>query len=376
MKSIVYIVNVDWYFKLHWVERALHAKKKGFSVTIITMITDESIVTYFDDLGFTVINLNLYRKSLNPFKELKYIFSLYKNILKIKPTIIHAVTIKPNIYTGIINRFFLNIPIVYSITGLGAIFSNPRYKLVKGIIELIYRFISTKKAIFIFENHDDLKYFKFRNIIKNNGIVIEGAGVDIETYCPIKDPQPNSVLFAARLLEDKGLDILIESVKQLKADNVNCSLNVAGIIDNDVNGAISLDEIIKLDESSDINWLGTCDDMVNIINSNSVVCLPTRYGEGVPRILIEAASCARPIIATNVSGCKEIIKDGVNGYLISVNDTTSLAEHLRYLFENNELSKSMGIEGRNIVKAIYDKNIVLEKTLKIYNTLGDEINGK
>ncbi|EJN6961215.1 glycosyltransferase family 4 protein [Photobacterium damselae] len=376
MKSIVYIINVDWYFKLHWAERALHAKKNGFSVTIITTITDENIFKYLDKLGFTVINLNLYRKSLNPLKELIYVFSLYKNILKIKPTIIHAVTIKPNVYAGLINRFFLNLPIVYSITGLGAIFSNSKYKLIKKIIESTYRIISTKNSTFIFENYDDLKYFKSQQIIKDNGIVIEGAGVDIDRYCPIKEPQPNSILFAARLLEDKGLDTLIESVKKLKLDNINCTLNVAGIIDNDVNGAIPINEITKLNDNGDINWLGTCDNMVNVINSNSVVCLPTRYGEGVPRILIEAASCARPIIATNVSGCKEIIKDGINGYLISVNDSTSLAKHLRYLFDNKNISKNMGIEGRNIVKAVYNKNIVLKETLKIYNTLGDRINGK
>ncbi|WP_318454072.1 glycosyltransferase family 4 protein [Photobacterium leiognathi] len=366
MKHIVYIINVDWYFKLHWIDRALFAMSNGYKVSIITTITDPEIQSELELLGFDVIDLNLNRKSLNPFKEIKYIVALYKKLIKAKPDIIHTITIKPNIYMGLINKIVLKIPIVYSITGLGAIFSNSKFKYIKKIIVFLYKKISVDNSRFIFENNDDYDLFNKLNITNGNGVVIHGAGVDTCIYQSKRKPEINSVLFASRLLKDKGLDTLIKSVTLLRDKGIKCDLNVAGIIDEDVNNAIPLVEIKELNQKGIINWLGNCVDMVDVINKNAIVCLPTRYGEGVPRILIEAASCERPIITTNVSGCREIVIDKKNGYLIDIDDSEALAYHLEYLFNNENVMLSMGKNGRDRVLSIYNKDIVLNKTFSIY----------
>lgn len=369
MKKVVFIVNVDWYFKLHWIERATFLKDHGYDIHIITNFTSHKIKKYFIDIGFKCHHILIKRKSINPISEIKTILELKKIISIIDPDIIHAITVKPNIYAGI-NNILLGKNIIYSITGLGAIFSSSliRFKVIKKIVAFIYRIISTTNSFFIFENESDFQKFKTEKILHGNGTVINGAGVDTEKFYYTTPKCDNNILFASRLLKDKGLDTLLDAVEILKNNGFTCTLNVAGIIDSDVTSSIPLDEILNLDKEGKLNWIGNEENMVSLIHKNDVVCLPTRYGEGVPRILIEAASCGRAIIATDLPGCNDIIKDGYNGLLITPNNAKYLAEQIAVLLEDKQSLIKLGRNGRNRVLKKFDQKIVLKKTLSIYSS--------
>ncbi|MHA6608508.1 glycosyltransferase family 4 protein [Photobacterium damselae] len=370
MKKILYVINVDWYFNLHWIDRAKYFQSLGYSIIIATNFTINKNKKDLEELGFICLDLPFKRKNINLIYEAKIIFNLFKIIKKVNPDLIHTVTIKPNIYTGLINKFFKK-PIVYTIAGLGVVFSSntPKFKYIKKVVIELYKFISNDKSRFIFENNHDSDLFSKYRITKSNSVVIKGAGVDIDKYFYKSCNDNKNILFAARLLKDKGLDTLVSAVSVLRSKNINCQLNVAGIIDEDTSSSISLSEINKLHEENKINWLGTINDMVPLIHNNDIVCLPTRYGEGVPRILIEAASCGRPIIATDIAGCNNLITDGFNGYLIRPNDVNELAFKLELLLADIDKLNYFGENGRNKIIEEYSQSIVFESTHIVYKHL-------
>lgn len=372
MKKILYVANVDWYFCLHWVERASYFKGKGFDIHVATTITDPACLEKLSLAGFTVHEFPLTRSSLNPFKEFFSIINLYQLIDRIQPDLIHTITIKPNIYVGLLNKIFFQLPIVYAITGIGAVYSSNalKFRISKFISTRLYKFISISRCKFIFENNDDYSLFAQLLILKKNGQVIPGAGIDVNLYSYSSQTNFNSILFASRLLRDKGLNILVDAVSRLHSIGVQCDLKVAGIIDDDVSSAIPLSEIESLHAEGKITWLGQVSDMKSLIDSCAIVCLPTTYGEGVPRILIEAASCGRAIVATDVSGCREIISEGNNGYLVPTGDSKSLSAAIESLLSDKEKMVDFGRFGRELVKSTYSQELVFDKTERVYRDLG------
>lgn len=371
-KSLLIVINVDWYFNLHWLERALFFKRSGFDVHIVTNYLSVEIQNKLIEYGFHCHHISISRKSLNPFVEISTGLKLYRLIAKLNPSLIHCVTIKPNIYVGLINKLIFNKPIVFSITGLGAVFSSNKFhfKLIRKLVSFLYAVVSTANSKFIFENGEDYSLFLNNDILKfDNGVVIKGAGIDLLRFKPSIPLYNKSVLFAARLLWDKGLSDLIDAKKILSNKGVNFTLNVAGIVDSDVSSAIPLKKIHNWAENGDINWLGNVNDMPSLIQNNDIICLPTVYGEGVPRILIEAAACQRAIITTDVVGCREIVTDGYNGFLTIPGDPHSLALALEKLLANYEQIKKFGANGRRKAENEFSQENVFKETLKIYKEL-------
>ncbi|KEI71144.1 glycosyltransferase family 4 protein [Endozoicomonas elysicola] len=370
-KILLYVINVDWYFRLHWLDRAKHFRSSGFKVHILTNFTDSDFKIKLINEGFFCHHFPLKRKSLNLLNEIHSILSIHQTIKKISPSIVHAITIKPNIYVGLIRKITSKFPVIYNITGLGIIFSSKTaiFRLFRKLSILLYRLISTKNSYFIFENSDDLRIFIAEKIINNNGFLIKGAGVDIEKFYPSVPMGRSIVLFAARLLKDKGLNDLIEAREILAADGISFIIRVAGILDGDVHFAISEHQIQYWHNNGKIEWLGQVHDMPSLIESCDIVCLPTTYGEGVPRILIEAAASQRPIVATDIAGCREIVDHGVNGLLCAPSNPQALAKSLRTLLANNLIMKAYGINGRRKVINEFAQEHVFESTQKIYDAL-------
>ncbi|MGF1705995.1 glycosyltransferase family 4 protein [Enterovibrio baiacu] len=370
-KKILFIVNVDWYFKLHWIDRVRYFQSIGYEVTILTSFTSQKHVEDIEAMGISCLRMTLRRKSINIFGEILSWWEIYRTIKNVNPDMIHSITIKPNLYSGIINKFFFKKPIVYSITGLGLIFSSSRKKfaIIRRVVTYLYRFISTGYSHYIFENEEDRRKFELLAILKNgNGTLVKGAGINLELYSPSRSSPPlrGVILFGARLLEDKGLRSLVDAVRLLRDQGIDVTLNVAGILDEDAHLAIPLSQILDWERKGDINWLGNVDNMPVVIAESDIVCLPTTYGEGVPRILIEAASCQRAIVASDVAGCREIVFPEINGYLTPPNDPISLSVSLKKLLTDNNKVVSFGIEGRKIVENDFSQEMVFENTLSVY----------
>lgn len=371
--TLLFVVNVDWYFKLHWIARARAAKKVGFHIHIATQFTDSKILSNFHELGFITHPIKLRRGSMNPIHEYFSYKEINKTIRSVKPDLIHSITVKPNIYAGITSKS-LKINQVMSVTGLGRAFSSSTFKanIARKLIIFLYRLLcSNNKVRIIFENHDDKSLFESSHISNSdNLIVIPGAGVDIDYFkyvqeTPSLSPRP-VVLFASRMLWDKGIKDLVNAVRLLKERGVHLQLNVAGIIDNDGVGAVVKSQIFNWHDDGDINWLGQVDDMVSVLKNSSIVVLPTTYGEGVPRILIEAAAVGRAIVATAVVGCRDIVQDGKNGILVEPHSPEEIANALESLLLSYDLRCKYGEAGRELVENNFSEEKVIAKTLRVY----------
>jgi glycosyltransferase involved in cell wall biosynthesis len=232
----------------------------------------------------------------------------------------------------------------------------------------------------VFENNDDQALFRKLRIARNaNDRLILGAGVDTSVYYPsaeekrgfdcYTDNKPIVFLFASRFLYSKGLGDLIAAVGALNDDGYNCVLRICGFEDSGNPDAIPSKVLEHWSRLAFVDWLGQRRDMSNVLKSCDVVVLPTSYGEGVPRILIEAAASGKPCVATDIAGCREIIIDGVNGTLIRPEDPLALREALKQFVESPQLISNFGKAGRNIVLEKFDQGYVNADTVALYESL-------
>ncbi|MEZ9981766.1 glycosyltransferase family 4 protein [Vibrio cyclitrophicus] len=380
MARIAYVVNVDWYFKLHWLNRALAAKANGYDIVVITHFTSAETRDYFEEIGFTCIELSFSRSGVNPFFELSTLLKLYNCLKGLKPNLVHCITVKPSVYGGLISNR-LKLPSIKSITGLGAVFSSKSltFRLLKPVVIGLYYLVgNSKQGAFIFENKSDLNIFRNARIGRNQQLVhIAGAGVDTSHFYEVSTPlnslgseQPLVVLFAARLLKDKGLDTLISAIEQVKSKGINVELWVAGLFDLDSKNAYTKCEIKRLANDGVIKWLGAVasKEMPSILNSVDIVALPTRYGEGIPRILIEAGATARVVLASNVSGCNELISDKVNGRLLEPLSVEEWSECIVDVVSRPLTYQYYAKSLLNEVTSQYSDEVVIGRFLALYDS--------
>lgn len=375
--KLVYFVNAAWYFELHWLDRSEAAINKGYEVHLISCFADEGIKNNLEAKGIKCWDIKLNRFSKNILKNMSILMTFRKFCKQINPDIIHLITIKPIIFGGLYARL-AGIPFIVSFVGLGRLFGERKGCLNKIIFQsviTIYRYLLSSKspANVIFEHNADFaelsKHIKFN---KKNVHIIEGAGVDRFrfSYQPEPDEDRFSILFASRLLWSKGLGVVVEAVEQLRQQKVtNITLYVAGILDENDPDRIELQQILDWEKNAKIVWLGKRNDIQELIKDCHVVVLPTMYSEGVPRIIIEACAMGRSCIVGNVAGCKAIIVDNFNGCVIQEYSAEEIAKKIKFLKENSEIRKEFGLRSAEIVKERFSKEIVIDKTLHVYNSL-------
>lgn len=375
MKSILFVINVDWYYDLHWRERIESSLTSGCDVQLVLTKTCDP----FSGGKWPIIDLKIDRASINPYVNGKSFLGALGLVWRQKIDLIHTVTVKPNIYFGILARFF-SLPILLAIPGLGTAFSSSgmKYKLLRCLIKAIYGFAGKNgKSYFVFENSTDHQLFLESNLCSSeNSKVVAGAGVDLKIFTPKPEPADKNglvvILFAGRLLHGKGLEDLIQAVALVKQEGHRVRLDVAGITDSSSPEAIPLGLIENWHGAGKINWLGRVLDMPDLLGQVHIVALPSTYGEGLPRILLEANACGRPVITSNIPGGKDLVQHGVNGLLVDPGAVEQLASTIKVLL-NRDKRQQMGLAGRKIVVGNYSQEKVIEQYKKIYKTLLKEL---
>jgi len=365
---ILYFVNTAWYFELHWKDRVCKLINDGHDVHLITSFENDVIKNKLERLGIKCWHIDIDRFSINPIKNIKVLISFAKNISIINPDLIHTITIKPNIIGGVISRL-KSIPQIMSIVGLGRVFLHDG--LLKSVIKKLYWLVVYKnnKLRIIFEHVSDK--VAMENIVTVDSsrlYVIDGAGIDTTkySYFPEKKTGTINVLFASRLLKSKGLELLIQSIKLLKSEGVNVTLKVAGIVDENDPDRITLKQIKNWQEQGLIEWLGTRDDVDNLLRECNIMVLPTVYAEGIPRIILEACAIGRACIVGNMPGCRSIIKDKINGIVLAEHTIDNLILSLKYLIDNEDKRYDFGLKSAEIIKEKYSKETVIKKTVEVY----------
>lgn len=371
-KKLLFFVTEDWYFYSHRLPLALAAKESGYDVAVVTHINNHG--DKIRKLGFKLISLELSRRGTNPLKELNIIRQLISIYKAEKPDLVHQVALKPVLY-GSSAAFFAKVPnIINALPGLGILFSSEYYKarwMRPLIINLFRLLVNRKNSRMILQNPDDVNLISSRKAVSPERIsLIRGSGVDMNKYSMHKEePGKLIVVLASRLLWDKGIGEFVRAAELIKMENDNVRFVLLGRSDEHNPSAISEQQLKKWHNTGVIEWWGYRSDMEEVFAQSHIVCLPSTYGEGVPKVLIEAASCGKPIVTTDAPGCREIVKDGVNGILVPVRDSNAVAQAIIKLMKSPELRQQMGKNGRELVEKEFSVEIVNRETLNLYESM-------
>lgn len=373
-KKLVFVVNVDWFFISHRLPIALEAISEGYEVHLICKDTGKA--KELSELGIHVHAIPFSRSGGKLVNELLSLFGLRRLFKAIKPDIVHAVTIKPVIYSGLSLHFLKSKPnFVAAISGLGYVFSSKsfRAKLTKSLVSILYKFAFYHKSkIVIFQNTTDEKILSsVTRLSKNEKVLIKGSGADLGVYKYCKEPKSDSIkiVMACRLLREKGVYEYVEAAKIVHSKLDNVEFLLAGTPDEENPNSISQAELDEWNDSGVINSLGHCNNISQIFSESHIITMPSYYGEGVPKVLIEAAACGRPIVTTDNPGCRDSVIPDVSGKLVPIKDGHSLAEALIALIENPTLRESMGEKARQYAEQEFDVKSVVKKHMEIYSNL-------
>lgn len=376
MKKLFIVVNVDYFFLSHRKDIALRALKEGFDVTIIAEDTGKS--KEIESLGLHFINLPINKTGTNIFQELKTFRFLYSLFKKERPEIVHLVGLKTILWGGLAAKLVKVKGLVTAVSGLGVMFS-PEYnkKLMPKAILKVLRFIHNRKNTYcVFHNTDDIDLFIKNKIIDSKYCIrTMGSGIDLNQYKYKEEPKSDKlrVLFTARMVEDKGVLVLIEAANILrdkyqgKVEFLLCG----GLETNPL--AVSKEKLNELCDGDYIQWLGKRSDVKELLESSHIFAFPSYYKEGLPKSCIEAAAIGRPIITCDSVGCRDTVVDGETGFLVPIKDSKTVAEKLDILFEDTELRKTMGIKSRKYAEDKFSIEDVIQVHLDIYNKFLEEL---
>ena len=369
MKHILFIVSEDWYFISHRLHLATTAIEKGFSVTLLTNVSKNR--SLIEASGVKVIDWRINRSGLNVFLDIKAILRIFHVIRQCNPDIVHSVAIKPVVYSALVSMMSSVKIRIFALGGLGFSFSSNKtlMKLVRPLLIVVLRLLlKGPRTRLILQNQDDIELFLRKKIIIIDKVrLIRGAGVDTQKYCPNKlDNDPALVILPARMLWDKGISEFVTCAKQFKENGINTRFCLIGSPDKYNPESIPLQKLKEWSDEGIVEWWGQQDDMNKVYSQSAIVCFPS-YREGLPKSLLEAASCGLPIVAFDVPGCREIIKDGVNGFLVPFKDTDALYSAILKLLNDSNLRDSMGHSGRELVIKEFSKEIIASQTMKVWN---------
>lgn len=370
-KRILYVGNDAGYFVSHRLPQARAARAAGYEVHVATPLARE--VELIRAEGFEFHALPVKRWGRHVWEEIASFLAFYRLYRSIRPDLVYHVTIKPILYGGIMARLARVPAVVNAVTGLGYVFVAQDYKvrLLRVAVKMAYRLaLRHPKSRVIFQNPDDLNSFLKEGLVdKSNAVLIKGSGVDVDRFSVVREPVgPPVVMLASRMLWDKGVGEFVKAATLLKGVGIDARFVLVGGNEPDNPATVSTDQLQVWDRSGVVEWWGRHEDMPAVFSQAHVVCLPS-YREGVPKVLIEAAACGRPIVTTDVPGCREIVRHGENGLLVPVRDAAALADALRRLIEDPVLRQRMGAKGREIVVSEFSLEKVISEILVVYREL-------
>lgn len=371
MPRLLYFVNIPRFFVSHRLPLALAAQAAGYDVHVTTSGYDRDNVARIEAAGLTYHPLPLSQHGTNPLNEMKALQTIAALYRILQPDIVHQVSIKPVLYGGLAARWVGIRAMVSAMSGLGYVFIGPGTKprvLRQVVTPLLKTALSHPNSRMIFQNPDDqARFISLGLIAPERTVLIRGSGVDTSVFVPQPEPDDTPVvLFAGRLLWPKGIGAFVEAARRLKKQ---ARFVVVGYPEPTSPDAVPLDELDAWQRDGLIEWWGKRDDMPHVYSQAHIVCLPSTYGEGVPKVLIEAAACGRPIVTTDTPGCREIARNKHNALLVPPNDVKALTEALERLIQDGGQRRALGAQGRQLVEKEFSLTLVNTATLNVYADL-------
>lgn len=368
--KILYFVTEDWYFCSHRLPLASAAKAQGFDVAVVTRVHRHAAT--IEEAGIRLIPLPISRGSRNPLGEWRILIRLYQLLHSERPDILHNVALKPVLYGALVARLSNVKGMVNALAGLGHIFAvRERAGFMRRLVMLAFRVLIRGRGHIIVQNPDDLRLLERSQLASPEQItLIRGSGVDLTRFRPSEEPEGTPVvLLAARLLWDKGVGDFVQAAGILKAQNLKARFVIVGAPDPENHAAIPKEQLEEWVASGHVEWWGQRSDMEKVFEECTIFCLPSYYGEGVPKVLIEAAAAGKPIVTTDMPGCREVVKNDLNGLLIPPRNPKALADAIGRLLKDGERRKSMGVASRHRAVAEFGIDSVTEATIELYRKI-------
>lgn len=362
LKKALFLVNHDvviYNFRLEIIESLL---EKGNEVHISSPYGER--IDELVALGCKYHELDISRHGLNPIKDLELI-QTYKSLIKeVEPDIIFGFTIKPNIY-GAIAANKHKIPFIANITGLGTAVENPG--LVQKILLLLYKYAFRNIKKVFFQNTENQEFFEKYKIAIGKHELLPGSGVNLQRFVPLEYPKDSTIEFAfiSRVMKEKGIDQYLEAAEYITKKYPNTKFHICGFCEKEYEGKLD-----KYSKNDSIVYHGMIKDIKKILKITNCTIHPTYYPEGLSNVLLESSACARPIITTDRSGCKEVIDDEVNGFIVKQKDSQDLINKIeKFIFLEWNEKRKMGIAGRIKVEKEFDRQIVVNKYVNEVNKI-------
>lgn len=371
MKKILYLITEDWFFCSHFIDRAIAAKEAGYEIIVVAR--ENLSGNKIRSAGIRLLPVNFDRRSTNIFQELKTLISILKIYAHEKPDIVHQIASKPILYGSLLAIFTRKPAIINAPVGMGYVFSSKDSiaRILKPIISIGYSLLlNPRRSKVIFENSDDLNNAIKINAVKaTDAVLIRGAGVNINHLKPtIKSTRVPIVVLVARMLRDKGIVEFFKAARLLETQGVHARFVLVGDPDPGNPASVSEEQLRSWNGKHGIEWWGWRENIDEVLHQANIACLPS-YREGLPKSLLEAAACGLPIVTTDTVGCREVVTNGVNGFLVQPRDFEGLASALKILIENPILQIQMGKCSRKLAEIEFSSEKIIKETLAVYHKL-------
>jgi glycosyltransferase involved in cell wall biosynthesis len=365
---LLFVVTEDWYFVSHRLVLARAAVRAGYRVVVATRVKAHGDV--IAEAGCELWPLPWRRRGdgvLGHVSALRGLVGLYRHL---RPDVVHHVALKPVVFGGIAARLSGTVGTVNAIAGLGGAMTQAGRlgQLKRRALRLVLRFVVGTGSAVIVQNPDDGETLVRWGIASRDQVaLIRGAGVEPDEF-PVAPETPGmvTVALAARMLWNKGVAEFVDAARDLRRRGVVARFVLVGEPDRDNTAAVPEGVIRRWAEEGVVEWLGRRDDMPTVLAGCHIICLPSFYGEGIPKVLIEAAAAGRPIVTTDTPGCREIVRHGENGLLVEPRNASALAAALAALIGDPSARRRMGQRGREIVEEEFGVARVVDETLSVY----------
>ncbi|MEL7660877.1 glycosyltransferase family 4 protein [Acetobacterium wieringae] len=317
--------------------------------------------------GCHFIKNHIDRRGTNPLKDFA-IIKEYRTIIKqVKPDVVLAYTVKPDVYGGVVCRS-LKVPFIPNITGLGK--GLDQGGLVQRVTIALYKIAINKAQCVFFQNNSDKTFFDKNNIKYPKGRLIPGSGVNLEKFIPLpypKDAEPIRFIYVARLMKAKGIEQFFDAAHIIKQKYPDIEFHICGYCEEDYKEILE-----KKMKRHEVIYHGLVENVREYENNCHCVVLPSFHPEGISNVLLEGAACARPLITTDHAGCKETVIDGITGYIVKQRDSNDLVEKMiKFIELSNENREKMGLLGRKKIEKEFDRRIIVDAYLREIDKLGE-----
>lgn len=366
------LVNRDRFFLSHFIERALAAREAGYRVFVLSPDTGEAKKIVAAGLEF--LPLPMSRHSAGAGSAMRTVWAIARAYRQIRPDVCWQIGLKPLLLGTLAAKWTGGCRLVNAPVGMGFVFSSDSLKarLMRLPMRLGLRaLLNPRGSKVVFENPDDLtELLKCRAVRPQDAVVIRGAGVNLKAYAARAESENVPVvLFAARLIWEKGVGEFVSAARLLRARGCRARFQIAGGVDRDSSTAVPEAQLHAWVREGVVEWLGPRNDMPQVLSASNIFCLPSWYREGLPKVILEAMACGRAVVSTDMPGCREAVRHGENGLLVPPKDAHALAEALAILLADPALRHLLGERGRRRAEAEFSSERVCQETLRVFKQI-------